>query len=58
MSKESVGSDKTKHHETDEQPDTTDMPELESQETAAKRREHEGKGLKILTPQKMFRRLL
>ena len=33
--------------ETDEQPDTTDMPEIESEESAAQRREHVGKGLKI-----------
>ena len=41
----------------DKQPDTTDMPELESEESAAQRREHEGKGLKILTPQQMISRL-
>ena len=33
-----------------EQPDTTDMPELKSEESAAQRREHEGQGLKILNP--------
>ena len=43
--------------ETDEQPDTTDMPELESKESAAQKREDEGKGLKILTPQQMLSRL-
>ena len=42
---------------TDEQPDITDMPELESEESTAKRREHEGKGLKILTPEQMLSRL-
>ena len=36
--------------ETDEQPETTDMPELESEESTAWKREHEGKGLKILIP--------
>ena len=36
--------------ETDEQTETTDMPELESKESTARRREHEGKGFKILTP--------
>ena len=41
----------------DKQPDTTDMPELESEESAAQRREHEGKGLKILPPQQMISRL-
>ena len=40
--------------ETDEQPDTTDMPELESEESAPQRREHERKGLKILTPEQML----
>ena len=32
------------------------MPELETKESAAQRREHEGKGLKILTPQQMLSR--
>ena len=43
--------------ETDEQPDTTDMPKLESEESVAKRREHEGQGLKLLTPEQMLGRL-
>ena len=43
--------------EGDEQPGTTDMPELESVESAAQRREQEGQGLKILTPEQMLRRL-
>ena len=38
MSKESVSSDKTKDDKTDEQPDTTDMLELESEQSAAQRR--------------------
>ena len=37
----------------DEQPDTTDMSDLESEESA----EHEGQGLKILIPQQMLSRL-
>ena len=37
-------------HETDEQPDTTDMPELESKNSAEQ-------GLKILTPKQMLSRL-
>ena len=41
----------------DEQPDTTDMPELESEEYAAQRRNQQGKGLKILTPNQMLSRL-
>ena len=43
--------------ETDEQQDTTEMPKLESEESAAQRREQEGKVLKILTPQQMLSRM-
>ena len=43
--------------ETDEQQGTTDMPKLESEESAAQRRDHEGKVLKILTPQQMLSRM-
>ena len=49
-------SDKEKQ-ETDEQPDTTDMSELKSEESVAERRNQPGKGLKILTPDQMLRRL-
>ena len=49
-------SDKEKQ-ETDEQPDTTDMSELESEESAAQRKNQPGKGLKVLTPDQMLRRL-
>ena len=42
---------------TDEQPDTTDMPELESEESAAERKNQQGKGIKILTPNQMLSRL-
>ena len=42
---------------SDEQPDTTDMPQLESEESAAERRIKQGKGLKILTPDQMLSRL-
>ena len=38
-------------------PDTTDMPELESEESAAQRRNQSAKGLKILTPDQMLSRL-
>ena len=41
----------------DEQFDFTDMPELESEEFAAQRRNQQGKGLKILTPNQMRSRL-
>ena len=33
------------------------MPELESEESAAQRREQQGQGLKILTPQQMLSRM-
>ena len=42
--------------ESDEQPDTTNMSELESEESAAERR-NQGEGLKILTPNQMLSRL-
>ena len=41
----------------DEQTDTTDMAELESEESAAQRRNQRGQGLKILTPSQMLSRL-
>ena len=41
----------------DEQRDTTDMPELKSEESTAQRRNQQGKGLKILTPNQMLSRL-
>ena len=43
--------------EPDEQPDTRDMSELESEESAAKRRSQQGQGLEILTPDQMLSRL-
>ena len=43
--------------EEDEQPEIIGMPELESEESTAQRRENEGKGPKILTPQSMHSRL-
>ena len=49
-------SDKEKQ-EIDEQLDTTDMPELQSEESAAERRNQPGEGLKILTTNQMFSRL-
>ena len=33
------------------------MPDLETEESAAERRKHEGDGLKILTPEQMLSRL-
>ena len=39
------------------QPDTTNMPEFESEESAEQRRNQQGKGLKILTPNEMLSRL-
>ena len=46
-----------KSKKSDEQPDTTDMPELKSEESAAERTKIDGKGLKILTPDQMLSRL-
>ena len=48
------GEEKQKSHE---EPDITDMPELESEESAAERRNRHGRGLKILTPDQMLSRL-
>ena len=42
---------------TDEQPDTANMPELENEESAKQRRNQQGKGLEILTPNQMLSRL-
>ena len=42
---------------SNKQTDTTDMPELESEESTAERRKIDGKGLKILTPGQMLSRL-
>ena len=41
----------------DEEVDTTDMPELEDEKSAAQKREHEGKVLKIRTSEQMLSRL-
>ena len=46
-----------KKQESSEQPDTTDMPELESEESTAERRNQLGQGLKMLTPDQMLSRL-
>ena len=42
---------------TDEQPDTTNMPELESEESAEERRNQQGKGFKTLSPNQTLSRL-
>ena len=42
---------------TDEEIDTTDMSELESEESAVKRRNQQGKEVKILTSDQMLSRL-
>ena len=47
----------TQKKESDEQTDTTDTPELETEQSAAERRNRQGKGLKILTPDQMLSRL-
>ena len=46
-----------RNKKSDEHPDTTDMPELESEESAAQRRNQRGQGLKILTPNQVLSRL-
>ena len=42
---------------SEKQPGTTDMPDLESEESSPQRRNQQGKGLKILTPNQMLNRL-
>ena len=42
---------------TDEEPDTTNISELESEESAAERRNQQRKGVKILTPNQLLSRL-
>ena len=47
---------KSKDKRADQQPDTTDMPELESEKSAAQEKQS-AKRLQILTPSQMFSRL-
>ena len=42
---------------TDEEPDTTNISELESEESAAERRNQQRKGVKILTQNQLLSRL-
>ena len=42
---------------SDKQPGTTDMPDLDSEESAAQKKNQQGQGLKILTPNQMLNRL-
>ena len=49
--------DKSDDKTDNEQPNTTNMSELEIDESAEERRNQKGKGLKILTPNQMFSRL-
>ena len=49
--------DEDRDEDTDEEMDTAIMPELESEESAAERRNQQGKGIKILTPNQMLSRL-
>ena len=56
MEKESDEESAKKSDENDEI-DTTDMPDLETEESAAVRRNQQGRGLKILTPNQMLSRL-
>ena len=48
---------KSKDKKTEEQPDTTDIPELESEESSEQEKNQKGEGLKILTPNQMLSRL-
>ena len=48
---------KPKDKQPDKQPDTTDMPELESEESAVQNRKQREVGLKILSPDQMLSRL-
>ena len=48
---------KSEDKKTDEQPDTTDMPQLESEESAKQNGKQKDVGLKILTPSQMLNRL-
>ena len=49
--------DKSDDEANNEQSDTTNMTDLESEECAEQRRNKSAKGLKILTPEQMVRRL-
>ena len=49
--------DEDTDEDTDDEMDTTIMPELESEESAAERRNQQGEGVKILTPNQMLSRL-
>ena len=49
--------EKETDEDTDEEMDTTIIPELETEESAAERRNQQGQGIKILTPSQMHRRL-
>ena len=48
---------KSHDKKTDEQPDTTNMLGLESEESVAERRNQQGEGVKILTPNQLLSRL-
>ena len=48
---------KSKDKELDEQPDTTAMPEIESEKSTEQGKKQAGQRLKILTPSQMLSRL-
>ena len=50
-------SDEKSDEKPDKEIDTTDTPKLETKESASKRRNQQGQGLKILTPNQMLSRL-
>ena len=51
------GADEQPNKEADEQPDTTEMSDLESEKSVKQKRNKKGFELKILTPDQMFNRL-
>ena len=53
----SISCKKESDEELDEEIDTTDMPDLETEESAAERRKQKGQELKILTPNQTLSRL-
>ena len=57
MEKESDEESDEKSTLENEEIDTTDMPDLKSEESAAERRNQQGQGLKILTPDQILSRL-
>ena len=49
--------DKTDYETDEQQPDTIDMPDIESEQSAEQRKNERGQGLKVLAPDQMLTRL-